>query len=201
MSSCTAFAGPKRIASGAPEHVALAVKAASDADARHPLLVFDDATGQPIDFDLRGTPDEILERLRSKQTPQGEPARGPGRPRLGVVAREVTLLPRHWEWLNAQPGGASVALRKLVEAARVTHAGADRRRLAQQATDRFMSAMAGNEFGYEEAARALYAGHRARFEQSMVSWPADVRGYALHLSSGAFDIGGAQLTETKSGAL
>jgi hypothetical protein len=190
MSSCTAFAGPKLIASGPPEHVALAAKAALESDARQALLVFDDASGQPIDFDLRGTPDEIRARLRSKQTPQGEPARGPGRPKLGVVAREITLLPRHWEWLNAQPGGASVALRKLVDAARVSHAGADRRRLAQQAADRFMSVMAGNEPGYEEAARALYAGDRARFERCMVAWPADVRSHALRLSSAAFDIGG-----------
>ena len=122
---------------------------------------------------------------------RAEPARGPGRPKLGVVAREVTLLPRHWEWLNAQPGGASVALRKLVDAARVTHADNDRRRLAQQSADRFMSALAGNEPGYEEAARALYAGDRDRFERSMVAWPADVRDYAVQLASAAFDDGTA----------
>jgi hypothetical protein len=144
-----------------------------------------------VDFDLRGTPEEILARLATVQTPEPprEPARGPGRPKLGVVAREVTLLPRHWDWLNAQPGGASVALRKLVDAARVTHAGADRRRLAQQSADRFMSAVAGNEPGYEEASRALYSGNRARFEKAMAGWPLDVRSYALHLSTAAFDNG------------
>jgi hypothetical protein len=104
-----------------------------------------------------------------------------------VVAREVTLLPRHWDWLGAQPGVASIALRKLVDAARATHGGADRRRLAQQSADRFMSALAGNEPGHEEAARALYAGDQARFAQSMVAWPADVRDHALRLAASAFE--------------
>ena len=180
--TCTAFAGSKCIASGFPAQVALAVKAALDAPEGHPLLVFDDMSGSLVDFDLRGTPQEILARLAP-----GEPARGPGRPKLGVVAREVTLLPRHWDWLSAQPGGASVALRKLVDAARATHAGADRRRLAQQAADRFMAAVAGNAPGYEEAARALYAGDRARFAAAMAAWPVDVREHALRLATAAFE--------------
>jgi hypothetical protein len=191
LTTCTAFAGSKRIASGRPEQVALAVKATLDANEGHPLLVFDDISGSLVDFDLRGTPEEILARLGTEPTPEqpGEPARGPGRPKLGVVAREVTLLPRHWDWLNAQPGGASVALRKLVEAARVTHAGADRRRLAQQSADRFMSAVAGNEPGYEEAARALYSGDRVRFGESIAAWPADARDFAMQLATAAFDDG------------
>jgi len=187
--TCTAFAGSKCIASGFPAQVALAVKAALDAPEGHPLLVFDDMSGSLVDFDLRGTPQEILARLAPEKPPEqpSEPARGPGRPKLGVVAREVTLLPRHWEWLNAQPGGASVALRKLVDAARATHAGADRRRLAQQAADRFMAAVAGNAPGYEEAARALYAGDRARFAAAMAAWPVDVREHALRLATAAFE--------------
>jgi hypothetical protein len=190
-STCTAFAGFKWIASGLPEQVALAAKAALDANMAHPLLVFDDSSGSLVDFDLRGTPQEILARLAPENSPDqpADPPRGPGRPKLGVVAREVTLLPRHWDWLGAQPGGASVALRKLVEAARATHAGADRRRLAQQSTDRFMSTLAGNEPGYEEAARALYAGDRARFAQSMVAWPPDVRDHAMRLAAAAFGDG------------
>ena len=193
-SNYTAFAGSKRIASGPPEQVALVVKAALDANGERQLLVFDDINGGLVDFDLRGTPEEILARLVSEPAPDrsGEPPRGPGRPKLGVVAREVTLLPRHWDWLNAQPGGASVALRKLVEAARATHAGADRRRLAQQSADRFMAALAGNEPGYEEASRALYSGDRVRFEEAMATWPADVRSYARHLSTASFDDGGRE---------
>ncbi|HEY6255256.1 MAG TPA: DUF2239 family protein [Xanthobacteraceae bacterium] len=190
--TCTAFAGFQRIASGPLEQVARAVKAALDTNEGRPLLVFDDASGKPIDLDLRGTVEEILARLPKEPLPSTEePPRGPGRPKLGVVAREVTLLPRHWDWLASQPGGASVALRKLVDAARVTHAGADRRRAAREAADRFMSALAGDEPGYEEAARALYAGDQLRFEESIAGWPADVRRHALQLSTGAFDDGGA----------
>jgi len=112
--------------------------------------------------------------------------RSPGRPKLGVVAREVTLLPRHWEWLAAQPGSASVTLRKLVEAARKASADADLMREARDATYRFALVMAGNEVGFEEATRALYAGDRERFEYHITSWPADVRDHALRVSAHAF---------------
>jgi hypothetical protein len=113
----------------------------------------------------------------------GEP-RGRGRPRLGVVAREVTLLPRHWEWLSAQPGGASVALRKLVEVARREHGEKDQRRAAHERAYHFMSAIAGDLPGFEEATRALFADDRPRFEECVTSWPNDVRAYATRL---AFD--------------
>jgi hypothetical protein len=112
--------------------------------------------------------------------------RGRGRPKLGVVAREITLLPRHWDWLNAQPGGASVALRKLVEEARHVNRGKDRRREAQESAYRFMSAMAGDEPGFEEASRALFAGNHETFKVAIRAWPADVRGHALHLAASAF---------------
>ena len=112
--------------------------------------------------------------------------RSPGRPKLGVVAREVTLLPRHWEWLAAQPGSASVTLRKLVEAARKASTDADLMREARDATYRFTLVMAGNEVGFEEATRALYAGDRERFEYHLASWPADVRDHALRVSAHAF---------------
>jgi uncharacterized protein len=184
--TCTAFVGLRQLASGPPLHVALAVKAVLGRNAGHSVLVFDDATGGLIDFDLRGTPAEIAARIE-----QPKP-KGPGRPKLGVVAREVTLLPRHWDWLNAQPGGASVALRKLVDAARGTHAQFERRHLAQQSTDRFILAMAGDEPGYEEAARALYSGDRARFEACIGGWAADVRRHALELAAAAFNASDAQ---------
>jgi hypothetical protein len=103
------------------------------------------------------------------------------------MPREVTLLPRHWDWLNAQPGGASVALRKLIDEARRSRAGADRRRAAQEAAYRFMSAMAGNEAGFEEAARALFAGDRPRFEAETASWPVDLRNHARHLAADCFE--------------
>jgi hypothetical protein len=196
-STCTAFEGTRRIASGAPRDVALAVKQVVERGEQAPVLVFDDVTGQPVEFDLRGTPDDVLARLqREEKGAEDEPAesdgdltprgRGRGRPKLGVVAREVTLLPRHWDWLNSQSGGASVALRKLVEAARLAGDDKDRRRHAQEAAYRFMTALAGNLPDYEEATRALYAADPARFDASIAQWPVDVREHAARLAARAF---------------
>jgi hypothetical protein len=190
LTHSTAFQGRKRLASGPLAQVALAVKDGIERCPDRPILVFDDATGEQVDLDLRGTEAAILARLASAGPGAAEQAaRGPGRPRLGVVAREVTLLPRHWDWLNAQPGGASVALRRLVEAARTANAAGDKVRLARQATDRFMAAMAGDEPGYEEASRALYAGDRARFEAETAAWPTDVRDHARRLARPGLEAG------------
>jgi hypothetical protein len=177
----TAFIGPKRLAGGALADVAIAAKAVADAG----ILVFDDATGRQIDLDLRGSEAEI----RGRYAPQTEDksAKGPGRPKLGVIPREVTLLPRHWDWLNAQPGGASVALRKLVDDARRSQAAPDRMRAAKDKAYRFMSAMAGNETGFEEATRALFAGDRPRFEAETAAWPVDLRNHARHLAADCFE--------------
>lgn len=177
--SCTAFAGSQRIAGGPPAAVAAALRRHLDWYPGAAVLVFDDATAQPVEFDLRGTVAEVEARLAA-------PPRGRGRPKLGVQAREVTLLPRHWDWLAAQPGGASVALRKLVDAARASGTTKDRIRQAQAAAHRFMTAMAGNAPGYEEALRALYAGDRGKFDRMMDAWPKDVRGYAMNLAAEAF---------------
>ncbi len=185
---CTAFAGPRRIASGELRHVALKAKQAFDAG--KPVLVFEDASGQPVELPLELPAGELLRRLAepaAEATEAGEGApRRPGRPKLGVVSREVTLLPRHWAWLAAQPGGASVALRKLVEEARRVSADGDRRRGAQEAAYRFMQAMAGNEAGFDEAARALFAGDIGRFEEHSATWPDDVREHAALLAADAF---------------
>jgi hypothetical protein len=188
---CTAFVGSGRISAGSLEEVALSVKAILDRDQITSYLVFDDATGHQIDLDLRGTEADVVERLANhplvSRIAMKEPEpRGPGRPKLGVVAREVTLLPRHWAWLNLQPGGASVALRKLIDQARRTSGARDRERQAQEATYRIMSAMAGNEPGYEEAARALFAKDRARFKAEIATWPADVSAYVMTFAEPAF---------------
>jgi len=182
---CTAFEGSRRIASGSLHEVALKSKKVVDRGERAPILIFDDLTSQVIEVDFRGTPAGVAARL-SPAPPEIEAPRGPGRPRLGVVAREVTLLPRHWDWLNSQPGGASVALRKLVEDARKRYAGRDRIRQAQESAYRFMSAMAGNEPGFEEAARALYRRNRKRFDEMSANWPKDVAAHAGKLASAAF---------------
>lgn len=105
-----------------------------------------------------------------------------GRPTLGVVGREVTLLPRHWDWLNAQPGGASVSLRKLVDQARKTGGERERRREAQQRAYRVMAALAGDLPGFEEGSRALFADDLARLEVIAADWPPDVAAYVLRLA-------------------
>ncbi len=182
--SCTAFEGTRRAASGTYLEVALAVKALFAQDAGAPVLIFDDRSGSQIDFDLRGTAQDIAARLaeRGRKGDEQGAARGPGRPKLGVVAREVTLLPRHWEWLAEQPGGASVTLRKLVEEARRSTGAAEAIRKAQERAYRFISAMAGNMAGFEEAARALFANDKGRFGEYVAGWPADVRDYAIGLA-------------------
>jgi hypothetical protein len=153
------------------------------------LLILDDQTGETVEVDFRGSAEDVVGRLPAMPS-EAEAApvvpRGPGRPKLGVVAREVTLLPRHWEWLNGQPGGASVALRKLVEAARREGDGEDQRRLAQERGLRILTVMAGDRPGYEEATRALFAGDRDRFQALLRPWPGDVREYIGRLSEGAF---------------
>jgi uncharacterized protein len=136
--------------------------------------------------------DETPAALQTAQAGQASPApslRGPGRPKLGVIGREVTLLPRHWDWLASQPGGASVALRKLVEQARRANEGRDRIRVAQEAAYRFMAVIASAEPGFEEASRALFGNDAARFASLVATWPADVREHLLQLTVAAFGAG------------
>lgn len=168
----TAFAGSRRIAAGSLLDIAPAVKTAFDAGEAK-LLVFDDASGRISELDLRGSVDDVLARLRAASPPRPAPARG--RPKLGVTAREVTLLPAHWDWLAAQPGGASAALRRLVDQAR--RAPADKTREALDAAYRIMSALAGDLPGFEEATRAFYAGDHSRFHEVTTDWPADIGDY------------------------
>ena len=192
--SCSAFAGHRLLSAGSLADVALAVRSQLAQDATQSVLVFNDADGRVIDLDLRGSEQEILARLavqveneaarrRAMSTPP-EVARGKGRPKLGVVGREVTLLPRHWEWLAEQPGGASVALRKLIDEARKSGGETGSRRTTQEAAYRFMHALAGDLPGYEEATRLLFAGDLEGFENHLQPWPADVREYAIRLAKG-----------------
>ena len=175
----TAFIGSRRLASGTLEHVALAAKKAADRGTQETVLIYNDSTGHAIDLDSRGNDQEFLNRLAPPSTSSA--TRGRGRPKLGVIAREVTLLPRHWEWLSSQPGGASVALRKLVEAARHVNHDIDQRRQKQGAAYHFMSAMAGNLANFEEAARALFANDRNRLSVLIEHWPTDIRDHVLKL--------------------
>jgi hypothetical protein len=188
-----AFEQDRCIGTGNLRQVARVAKHWLDRHKDASILVFDGRTSAPIDIDFRGSIDDVLARLPETAASAASDddalpaARGPGRPKLGVVAREITLLPRHWEWLAQQSGGASVALRKLVDAARRTGEDTDRVRLAREATYHFMSVMAGNKPHYEDAIRALFAGEAARFEKLIAEWPADVRDHTARLAERAFD--------------
>lgn len=188
---CTAFSGNVRIASGELRHVALKAKQAYDLHPERALLVFDDADARQLELPLELPPADLMSWLASPDARAGEASgaarpRRPGRPKLGVVPREVTLLPRHWDWLAAQPGGASVTLRRLVDEARKVSADDDRRRAAQETAYRFLQAIAGNEAGYEDAVRALFASDYGRFEELIQHWPDDVREHAALLAADAF---------------
>jgi hypothetical protein len=191
--SYIAFEGDRRIASGDLREVARTAKQRLDRRKDASILVFDGTTSAALEIDFHGTIDDVLARLPASTPAANEEAaragpRGPGRPKLGVIAREVTLLPRHWEWLARQPGGASVALRRLVDTARRNgEDGGDRVRRAREVAYRFMSAMPGNKPNYEGAIRALFAGDQPRFEKLIAAWPADVRDHARRLAAAAFE--------------
>lgn len=183
-----AFAGARRIALGSIDAVARAVharQASQDQSGRPELiLVFEAATSALVDLDLRGDADEAATRALARFPAPADEPRGRGRPKLGVVAHEVTLLPRHWEWLRAQPGGASIALRKLVEAA--SRDPRQEARRAQDAAYKFMHAIAGDLPGFEEATRALFAKDGAAFAARIAGWPDDIRTHATALAQPAF---------------
>ena len=190
-----AFAGAKRVAQGDLPSVARAIKEFLARENAHAPFVFDLETSQPLELDLRGNTATVVARARAQQeaidaaasaADEDDGPRGPGRPRLGVIGREVTLLKRHWDWLGEQPGGASAALRRLVDQARVANAGRDRLRRAQEVAYRFASQMLGDQPDFEEATRALFAHDRDRFLLLSMHWPRDLRDHARDLAERAF---------------
>ena len=178
----TAFGGFERIAHGSREDVFAQMRQHAGGAA---ILIFDDTSGALVDLDLREPTPDASASASAEPAPESAP-RSVGRPKLGVVAREVTLLPRHWDWLSRQPGGASVALRRLVEEARRIHQGRDTVRESREATYRFMTAMAGSLEGFEEAARALFAGDQKRFGALVAPWPVDVSHYLQGLAAASW---------------
>lgn len=184
LCTCTAFLGYRRIAHGAYPEVDAALRA-MDLSAGG-LLVFDDTSGAQVDHPW--PPGHAPAQTAESQTdpPPEAAAPGVGRPRLGVVAREVTLLPRHWEWLAQQRGGASAALRRLVDEARRSQGDQDAQRLAKERVYRFMSAISGGLPGFEEASRALFAQDGSAFAHRTAHWPADVRDHLAWLARDAF---------------
>jgi hypothetical protein len=181
MHSYTAFQNHKRVAKGPLEEIALKLKKRYEEDQTATFLVFDDESGRTLEFlDFSGTNEQVLQRIQVYLPREESKNAGPGRPKLGVVAREVSLLPRHWEWLAQQPGGASVTLRKLVEEA--AKSGKASARATQEAAYRFLSVAAGDLPAYEEALRALYAKNRAGFEKCAADWPRDIREHAKKMA-------------------
>ncbi|UMZ14611.1 DUF2239 family protein [Pseudomonas sp. MPFS] len=205
----TAFQDQRLLAHGPLVEVARTVQQASREGVAHGLLVFDDASGRLIDLDLRGSADDLLQRLAAtpppgrgryrpaanpdaQAVPEAETVRGRGRPKLGVIAREVTLLPRQWDWLASQPGGASAVLRRLVDDAQRHPDPRQQRRQAQEAAYQFMLALGGDLPGYEEATRALFADDLERLRQQLQPWPEAIRAYALRLAGAEVDEGAGQ---------
>ena len=191
--SFTTFDGHRLIAEGPLRVNALALKNALESGSSGPVLIFDNATGRAVEVDTRGTDEEVCARLtvlfpsheqQAAEESTQEPAtpRGRGRPRLGVVPREITLLPRHWEWLDTQPGGASVALRKLVEEARRQTSDKDQVRRAHERAYQFMVTLGGDLPGFEEASRALFANDLIKLKTLLSPWPRDVGDHVLRLA-------------------
>ena len=182
-----AFSGRNLVAQGSLDQVALHLKSLSDQEDRGIFLLFDGISGRQLDIDLSGSVADVEQRY-GLCTSGGEgsgPKKTRGRPKLGVVGREVTLLPRHWEWLDSQRGGASAALRRLIDQARKDHAVEDAVHQAQDSANRFMVAMAGDLTGFEEAVRALYTCDKARFEEETAAWPVDIRHCARNYAEAA----------------
>ena len=176
----TAFVGTRRIVTASVREMLAQTKRVVDGGSLEPVLIFDDSTGAQIEFDLEGTEQEVLSRLESDPSfaapqPVDDAVKGRGRPKLGVVSREVSLLPRHWEWLERQPGGISAALRKLIEVQSKATRGLELARNARHAAGKFMWSMAGDLPHFEEASRALYAKDDARLLTLIYDWPRDVR--------------------------
>ncbi len=175
-----AFAGPRRIAEGPLSELLPILHKRFAKDSSDLALVFEIETGRQVEFDLRRPVQDVIDEEASSK------ARGPGRPRLGVVSREVSLLPRHWDWLEQQPNGISAALRRLVEQAIKTEPGKQRSQRIRAALSRVLSAVAGNRPNFEEACRALFAGDAKRFETLVAPWPRDLREYACRQANQAF---------------
>jgi hypothetical protein len=183
----TAFEDGKLVSRGTLQDVVLKLKRRMGRAGNSPALIFSDATGNTMDFNFQGSEKEVLKRLEVFVGEEGgAEAAGPGRPRLGVVSREVSLLPRQWEWLASQSGGASAALRRLVDEAKKKSGEGLSIKQVQEKTYKFMSVMAGDLAGYEEALRALYKKDRKSFLSHTESWPPDVKAHAAKLAGPVF---------------
>ena len=190
MNTYTAFDGNKRAFRGPLQEVALKIKKRMGKAENSAILVFSDATGKAMDLNFQGSEKDVLKRLGifvgEGDAPAGADTPGPGRPKLGVISREVSLLPRQWEWLASQAGGASAILRRLVDEAKKKAGDGHSSKQIQERTYKFMSALAGDLQGYEEALRALYKKDEKKFLAQTQEWPQDVRAHAIELAGPVF---------------
>lgn len=164
----TAFRGDTRIITDSLFNVALALQKQSEMN----VLVFNDQTGQQIDLDLSGSEDDLKQRYT-----EVEYVKKVGRPKLGVISREITLQQKHWNWLDQQSSSASAVIRKLIDKELNDPSSESNIMLAKQAIDHFMLAMLGNMPNYEEATRALYQGNKSHFLALIHNYPKDLKVY------------------------
>lgn len=188
MFNYTAFDGFQMISQGGLEEVALGVKRRLKSNREARILIFSDSSGKQMDLDLSGSENDALERLKifkSHDVNTGQS--GPGRPKLGVISREISLLPHHWEWLSNQSGGSSATIRRLVEEKMKDNAsGKDKIKQTQEAVYTFLNAIAGDLPNFEEAIRFLYRSDKKRFRDLISEWPGDLARHTLALSGEAF---------------
>ncbi|MDO9181477.1 MAG: DUF2239 family protein [Bacteriovorax sp.] len=184
----TAFDGNKLLFQGPLSDIVLKIKKRLGKAENSSILIFSDSTGKTMDFNFQGNERDVQRRLEvyvTEEVPKDNS--GPGRPKLGVISREVSLLPRHWEWLATQSGGASSTLRTLVEEAKKKLTNGNQIKQAQERTYKFISAIAGDFEGYEEALRALYKRDENNFLIQIQGWPNDVKNHAIEMATPAFD--------------
>jgi len=193
-STYTAFEGDQWVCRGPLPEVIMTVKRRMGKSENRPFLIFSDATGNTMDFNFQGSEKDVVKRLEvytanDATAGSASETNGPGRPKLGVISREVSLLPRQWEWLASQSGGASAILRRLVDEERKKSIGGDTVKKHQERTYKFISVMAGDLKGYEEALRALYRKDPKTFQLHIATWPTDVKAHALKLAQPVFEAG------------
>lgn len=186
MFEYTAFEDFKILAQGNLETVALAIKHRLKEQKQASVLIFSDITGRQIDLDLSGTEKQVLDRLKIYSAQDSTPNSGAGRPKLGVFPREISLMPRHWEWLINQDGGASAVIRNLIDE-RIRKASVDKVKAGQEKTYRFLSSLAGNLPQFEEVSRFLFRKDKKRFNELISTWPKDIVKHANLLSKDVFE--------------
>lgn len=185
MLTYTAFEEFKIVSQGTLDDVAISVKHRLKEQGSSNILIFSDSTGRQIDLDLSGTDKQVLDRLKVFTTSSVQTQSGAGRPKLGVLPREISLLPSHWEWLLNQEGGSSAVIRNLIDEKMKTQL-IHKNKIAQERTYKFLSAHAGNLPSFEDAVRFLYRKDKKKFMDQISGWPKDVLKYTLSLSSDAF---------------